>query len=116
MTRLIYALTALAALLITVLISSLITLTILRNDMAANTPRFVSVNMQELVFMLAENAGASEEEFAAAVRNLGRSIEAATAEFGEEHVVVFDSDMILTGAPDVTPQIWQILRNHQAGL
>ena len=112
MNRLIYILAAVAALMVTVLITTVLTLSIVRKDIAANTPRFVSVDMRELVLMLAETSGDTEEEFAAAVRDLGRSIETATAQLGETHVVVFDSDMILTGAPDVTPQVWQMLRDQ----
>lgn len=114
MTRIIYALSGLAAILLTVILSVAVTLMIMRSELASQNQRFVSVNMQELILMLADTSGGSDEEFAMAVRDLGRSIEAAVTDLGNDHVVVFDADVILTGAPDVTPQVWQLLQDYKA--
>ncbi len=64
MTRIIYVLSAFAAILLTVILSVAVTLMIVRSELETQNQRFVSVNMQELILMLADSSGSTDEEFA----------------------------------------------------
>ena len=99
----------------TVLCSVIVTLLIVRGDVSSKAPEFVSIDSTALMLKLIESIGpeADDATVQRAVGNFARNMDDIMAGFQASRVVVFDASLILTGAPDITAEMYDLARDGE---